>query len=82
MRLRMLKFSQRCVVHDVKFRSSSVERVEHVAKLARASRLVLTVKAEAVTQKSLACPCEPKWRSASEIYFRTALHVLNREADS
>jgi len=58
-RLRMLKFSQQCALHDVKFTSSSVERVEHVAMLVRASRLVLTVKAEAVTQKVSPAPVNP-----------------------
>ena len=50
-RRQMLNFTQHCAVHYMTFTSSSIERVGHVAMLARASRLVSTVKVEAVTKK-------------------------------
>jgi len=47
----MLNFTHQSAVHYMMFTSSSIERVEYVAMLARASHLVLKVKVEAVTKK-------------------------------
>jgi len=49
MQRRLLEFIQQRTVHDLTFKSSSIERVQHVARLANASYLVSTVMAKAVT---------------------------------
>jgi len=46
---RLLEFIQQRTVHDLTFKSSSIERVQHVASLANASHLVSTVMTKAVT---------------------------------
>jgi len=58
-RQRMLQFIQQCDVHDITFTTPSIERVAHVAMLARASHLVLKVKVEAVTKKVSPVPANP-----------------------
>ena len=58
-RRRLLEFVQQCTVHDLTFKSSSLERVDHVARLARASHLVLTVMVEAVTTTASPVPANP-----------------------
>jgi len=55
----MLQFMQQCDVHDITFTTSFIDRVEHVAMLARASHIVLTVKVEAVTKKVSPAPANP-----------------------
>jgi len=55
----MLNFTHQSAVHYMTFTSSSIERVEHVTMLARASHLVLKVKVEAVTKKVSPVPANP-----------------------
>jgi len=50
-RRRLLEFVQQCTVHGLTFSSFSLERLKHVARLARASSLVSTVMEKAVTTK-------------------------------
>jgi len=58
-RRQMLNFTHQSAVHYMTFTSSSIERVEHVAMLARASPLVLKVKVEAMTKKVSPVPANP-----------------------
>jgi len=58
-RRQMLNLTHQSAVHYMTFTSSSIERVEHVAMLARASHPVLKVKVEAVTKKVSPVPANP-----------------------
>ena len=56
---KMLNFTHQSAVQYMTFTSSSIERVEHVAMLARASHLEVKVKVEAVHKKVLPVPANP-----------------------